>query len=286
MLTGQCLCSSGISQFLDKYPDVSTPAFLVDYVRRKATVSLNLSDLSQLRFLEMCRRTATTQLIVFPRASTIILVGSLAWTVTRPPPWITQPNVSLPAPRPTSSAMANASLPARAPRAKAPPPKSAGSAAALAQKWVMAGRPAACSEGAHVPGSASTPHATWRAVSVPSLAVARNTILTILFLFLTFRWWMRPPFDALLADRPGLHCPPRCCGRLLSVWRVCCPPLHARIRPVARQHTLCLCAGSQLSASRRRARGRRGVHSGVALRTRAPTPVEEQLLVLARAVCL
>jgi hypothetical protein len=120
MLTGQCLCTSGVSQFLDEYPAFSDPADVTNYVRQKATFFLNLSDLSPFRSLTMRRRTATTQLIAFPRASTIIPVGSPARTVTRPLPWITQPNVSLPAPRPTSSAMANASLPARAPRAKPP----------------------------------------------------------------------------------------------------------------------------------------------------------------------
>jgi hypothetical protein len=81
---------------------------------------------------------------------------------------------------------------------------------------------------------------------------------------------MRVPPDALLADRQGLYCPPRCCRRLMSVWRVCRLPLHARIRLVARRHTLHSCTGSHLSAARRRARGRRGVHA-------VPTLLEELL---------
>jgi hypothetical protein len=184
--------------------------------------------------------TATTQIIASPCApakAARILVGSLARTVTR----LRETRVS--APHPRYSAMASAGLPTRAPRAK-PLPKGAGSAAAHAQKWGTVGRPVVCSEGVHVHGSASTPHATWKAVSVPGPAVARNLTLT----FINFRWWMRAPPDALLAYRPGLHCPPRCRRRLLSVRRVCCPSLHVWIRPITRRHTLCLCTGSHLQA--------------------------------------
>ena len=35
-----------------------------------------------------------------------------------------------------------------------------------------------------------------------------------------FRWRMRAPPDALLADRPRLHRYPRCCGRRLSLWEM------------------------------------------------------------------
>ena len=54
-----------------------------------------------------------------------------------------------------------------------------------------------------------------------------------LFSHFHFRWWMRAPPDAFLADRRGLHCAPWYRGRLLSIWRVCCPALHARICSVA-----------------------------------------------------
>jgi hypothetical protein len=45
MLTGDCLCVSGVSQFLKGDP-VDTASDLTNYVRRKATISLNLPDLS------------------------------------------------------------------------------------------------------------------------------------------------------------------------------------------------------------------------------------------------
>jgi hypothetical protein len=48
MLAGTCLCVSGISQFLGKCVAVDT-TLLTDYVRRTATDTLNLSDLSQFR---------------------------------------------------------------------------------------------------------------------------------------------------------------------------------------------------------------------------------------------
>jgi hypothetical protein len=89
------------------------------------------------------------------------------------------------------------------------------------------------------------------------------------------RWRMCAPPDAILAYRPGLHCPPWCRRRLVSVWRVCCPPLHVRILPVARRHTLCLRTGSYLSAPHLRGRGRRGVPAGDALWIGAPTALEE-----------
>ena len=119
----------------------------------------------------MCQRITTTQIIAILCASAIVPAGSLARTVTRLLP---QPTVS--ARCPTWSATATAWLPVRAPPAK-PPSKSAGLAAALARRRGMAGRPVACLEGAHGPGSASTPHAIWRAVCVPGLAVARTTHL-------------------------------------------------------------------------------------------------------------
>ena len=81
------------------------------------------------------------------------------------------------------------------------------------------------------------------------------------FYYKNFKWWIRVPPDAFLADRPRLHCPPRCRRCLLSLWRVCRPPLYARIRPVARRHTLHSCTGSHFPAPRRHARGRRSLHT-------------------------
>jgi hypothetical protein len=211
---------------------------------------------------------APTQIIAY-RSASKMLVGSPARTVSRPLPQRTQ--LRVPASLLTQAAAAYAGSSTRALLTKRPPTRSAGSAAALAPSVGTAGLPAACLEGVHVHGSASTPHATSRAVSVPSPAVARNLTLT----FVNFRWWMRAPPDALLAYRPGLHCPPRCRRHLLSVRSVCCPSLHVRICPVARRHTLYPCTGSHLSAPRRRARGRRGVHRVATLRTRAPTPSQE-----------
>ena len=76
--------------------------------------------------------------------------------------------------------MAIASHPARAPQAK-PPPRSAGSAAALARRRDMTGQPVAYLEGVHGPGSASILHAILRAVSVPGLAAVRNSQCPTLF---------------------------------------------------------------------------------------------------------
>ena len=111
----------------------------------------------------MRRRIATTRITARPRASMETLVVLRARTVTRPFPQRAQPPVSVP--RPTWFATAYASLWARAPPAKQPS-RGAGSVLVLVWRRVTAGRPAACLEGDRGPGSASTPHAIWRAVSV------------------------------------------------------------------------------------------------------------------------
>jgi hypothetical protein len=141
----------------------------------------------------------------------------------------------------------------------------------------MAGRPAASLEGARGPGSASILHAISRAVSVSCLAVVRN-LAPAFFFFFHFRRRMHASPDTLLTGRPGLHYTPRCRGRFLSLRRVCCSPLHVRIRSVARQYPLYLYSSAHLSAPRCRARGRRRAHASDALQTRAPATSEELIV--------
>ena len=157
-------------------------------------------------------RTANTQITAYPRALMETPAVSLARTASSHSPRRTQLSAS--AARRTWSAMASVWPPARAPLAAFPPSKSAGSGAALAQRG-LAGMPAGCLVEVREHGSASIPHGIWRAVSVPVLAS-----IPACHSFNYLRWRMRASPDALLANRPGLHRYPRCCGRRLSLWRM------------------------------------------------------------------